>query len=123
MSARAEALAKQFDAKAAEMTEAIRTLVAAGKSIPNFTMAMLDEANAKHARDYAGCTKAETLELHQKGAAGAAAGVRGLSDADLDQSGVVLTGASAMTAQQVVEGILISHITSHLESIRKTIGR
>jgi hypothetical protein len=123
MSARAEALAKQFDAKAAEMTEAIRTLVAAGKSIPNFTMAMLDEANAKHARDYAGCTKAETLELHQKGAAGAAAGVRGLSDADLDQSGVVLTGASAMTAQQVVEGILISHITSHLGSIRKTIGR
>jgi hypothetical protein len=35
----------------------------------------------------------------------------------------VLTGASAMTAQQVVEGILISHITSHLGSIRKTIGR
>jgi hypothetical protein len=159
MSARAEALAKQFDAKAAEMTETIRSLsdadwkkvteaekwpvgvtahhvagahepilgliktVAAGKSIPNFTMAMLDEANAKHARDHANCTKAETLELHQKGAAAAAAGVRGLSDAELDQSGVVLTGAPAMTAQQVIEGILINHITSHLGSIRKTVGR
>jgi hypothetical protein len=86
-------------------------------------MAMLDEANAKHARDHASCTKAETLELHQKGAAAAAAGVRGLSDADLDRSGIVLTGAPAMTAQQVIEGILINHITSHLGSIRKTVGR
>ena len=158
MSARAEALAKQFEARAAEMTEAIGKLsdadwkkvteaekwpvgvtahhvagshepilgiiktVAAGKSVPNFTMAMLDEANAKHARDYVNCTKAETLELHQKGAVTAAAGVRGLSDTELDQSGTVLTGAPAMTTQQVVEGILINHINSHLGSIRKTVG-
>lgn len=96
--------------------------VAAGQSIPNFTMDMLHEANAKHAREYAGCTKAETLALHQKGVATAAAAVRALSDAELDRSGTVLTGAPAMTAQQVVEGILINHITEHLGSIRKTVG-
>jgi Mycothiol maleylpyruvate isomerase N-terminal domain len=158
MSARAESLAKQFEAKAAEatailgklsdadwkkMTEAekwtvavtahhmagahepiagILKTVAAGQSIPNFTMDMLHEANAKHAREYAGCTKAETLALHQKGVATAAAAVRALSDAELDRSGTVLTGVPAMTAQQVVEGVLISHITEHLGSIRKTVG-
>ena len=85
-------------------------------------MDMLHESNAKHAREFAGCTKAETLALHEKGAAAAAAVVRGLSDADLDRSGTVLTGMPAMTAQQVVEGILISHIGEHMGSIRKTVG-
>jgi len=158
MSARAESLAKQFEAKVAEMTAAIEKLsdanwkkvtaaekwsvgvtahhvagghegilrlvktVAGGGSLPNFTMAMLDEMNAKHAVEHANCTKAETLALHQKGAATAAAAVRALSDTDLDRSGTVLTGAPPMTAQQVVEGILISHITGHLDSIRKTVG-
>jgi len=134
MSARAESLAKQFEAKAAEMTAVVAKLsdadwkkitaaekwpvgvtahhlargheailgivktIAAGKSIPNFTTAMLDDMNATHAREHAGCTKAETLALHEKGAAVAAAGVRTLSDAQLDQSGTVLTGMPAMTS-------------------------
>ncbi len=96
--------------------------IAAGQSIPNFTTAMLDEMNAKHAREQAGCTKAETLALHEKGAAAAAAGVRALSDAELERSGTVFTGVPPMTTQQVVEGILINHITGHLGSIRKTVG-
>ena len=158
MSARAESLAKQFEAKAAEMTAVIAKLseadwkkttdaekwsvgvtahhvagghegilgivktIASGQSIPNFTMAMLNEMNAKHAREHAGCTKAETLALHQKGAAAAAAAVRALSDAELDRSGTVLTGVPAMTTQQVIEGILINHIADHMGSIGKTVG-
>jgi hypothetical protein len=158
MGARAESLAKQFEAKAAEMTAALAKLsdadwkkvtaaekwpvgvtahhvaggheaiagivktIASGQSIPNFTGAMLDEMNAKHAREHAACTKAETLALHEKGAAAAAATVRALSDTDLGRSGTVLTGMPPMTAQQVVEGILINHITDHLGSIRKTVG-
>jgi hypothetical protein len=158
MGARAETLAKKYEAQAAEMTSVVEKLtdadwkkvtaaekwpvgvtahhvagshepiagivktVANGQSVPNFTMAMLDEMNAKHAKDFAGCTKAETLDLHRKGVAAAAAVVRGIPDADLDKSGTVLTGMPAMTAQQVIEGILINHITDHLGSIRKTVA-
>ncbi|MGH7396540.1 MAG: maleylpyruvate isomerase N-terminal domain-containing protein [Candidatus Rokuibacteriota bacterium] len=136
MSARAESLAKHFEAQAAEMTAVLGKLsdadwkkvtpaekwsvgvtahhvagghegllgivktIASGQSIPNFTMAMLDELNAKHAREHAGCTRAETLALHERGAAAAAAAVRALSDAELDRSGVV---------------------AGHLDSIRKTV--
>jgi len=64
--------------------------VASGQAVPPFTMAQLDESNAKHAKDFAGCTKAETLALHKKGVADAAKMVRGLSDAELDKSGTVL---------------------------------
>ena len=158
MGARAESLAKQYEAKAAEMTATITKLsdadwkkttaaekwpvgvtahhvagghepiagiaktIASGQSLSNFTSAMLDELNAKHARDFAGCTKAETLALHEKGVAAAAAVVRGFSDAELDRSGTVLTGMPAMTTQQVVENILINHIDGHMGSIRKTVG-
>jgi uncharacterized protein (TIGR03083 family) len=159
MSARADALAKQFEAKAAEMTETIEKLteadwkkvtsaekwsvgvtahhvagahepiagivktVAAGQSMPNFTVAMLDEMNAKHAQEFASCTRAETLALHRKGVAGALAVVRGLSDAELDKSGTVLAGMPAMTTQQIIENILINHVNEHLSSIRATVGR
>lgn len=158
MGARAEALAKQFEAKAHEATAVLDKLrdtdwnkvtaaekwsvgvtahhvaqshqpiadivktVAAGQSIPNFTMDMLHEMNAKHAKDFANCTKAETIDLHKKGAAAAAAVVRGLSDDQLTKSGTVLTGMPPMTAEQVITGILIDHIDDHFGSIRKTVG-
>jgi hypothetical protein len=96
--------------------------VAAGQSMGNFTMDMLHAMNAKHAVDFATCTKAETLALHQKNAAGAAAVVRGLSDADLAKSATVLTGMPPMSVEQIVGGILISHIDEHFGSIRATVG-
>jgi hypothetical protein len=99
----------------------VKTL-AAGQSIPNFTMDMLHEMNATHAKEQAGCTKAETLALHEKNAAAAAAVVRGLSDAELDRKGTVLAEMPAMTTQQVIEAILINHINDHMGSIRKTVG-
>ena len=96
--------------------------VVAGQSMGNFTMDMLHEMNAKHAKDFANCTKAETLDLHKKGAAAAAAVVRGLSDDELAKSATVLSGMPPMTAEQVVTNILINHINDHYGSIRKTIG-
>jgi hypothetical protein len=159
MGARADMLAKQFEEKASELSEAIEKMtdaewkmvtsaekwpvgvtahhaagahepisgiaraVASGQTMPPFTMEMLDEMNAQHAKDFAGCTKAETLALHKKGVASACAIVKGLSDADLEKSGTVMTGMPAMTVQQIIEGVLISHVQEHLGSIKATVGR
>ena len=158
MGAKAEALAKQFEAKAQEATTVLEKLseadwkkvtggekwtigvtahhfassheaiadiiktVASGQSIPNFTMDMLHEMNAKHAKESSNVTKAETIAAHKKGAATAAGVVRGLSDDQLAKSGTVLTGMPAMTAEQIVVNILINHVDDHLGSIKKTIG-
>jgi hypothetical protein len=105
-----------------ESIAGISKTVASGQSIPNFTMDMLHEMNAQHAKQFAGCSKAETLDLHKKGAAAAAAVVRGLSDDQLAKTGTVLTGMPAMSAQQIVEGILINHIDDHMGSIKKTVS-
>jgi len=96
--------------------------VAAGQSMPNFTLDALHEMNAKHAKEFANTTKAETVALHKKNAAAAAAVVRGLSDADLGRSGTVLSGMPAMTVEQIVTNILINHVDEHVRSIRTAVG-
>ena len=40
--------------------------VSEGQSVPNFTMDMLHAMNAKHAQEFANCTKVETLALHKR---------------------------------------------------------
>ncbi len=95
--------------------------VAAGESL-EFTNDMLNEMNAKHAQDYANCTKAETMELLRKGAEVAAAVVRGLSDDQLAKSAIVFQGAPPMTAEQLLAVALLEHIEEHFGSIRKTVG-
>jgi Mycothiol maleylpyruvate isomerase N-terminal domain len=157
MGARADMLAKQFEAKADELTDTIEKLsdaewkkvtaaekwsvgvtahhvagshepiagmakaVASGQTLPPFTMEMLHEGNAKHAKEFAGCTRVETLALQKKGVASAAATVRGLSDAELDRTGTLLTDMPTMSVQQIIEGVLIDHVREHLDSIRATV--
>jgi hypothetical protein len=96
--------------------------VVAGQSPGTLSGATIDEMNATHAKDYAHCTKVETIALLERGAAAAAAVVRGLSDDQLARSGTVLTDAPPMTAEQLITGGLITHIDEHFGSIRKTVG-
>jgi hypothetical protein len=103
------------------ITGIIRGIVG-GQTMPHFTPQMLDERNAQHAKEFAGCAKAETVAMVKKGAAGAAAAVRGLSDADLAKSGTVFAGMPPMTAEDMVKRALLSHLDEHVGSIRKTVG-
>ena len=105
-----------------ERVPQIITTIAAGQSIPNFTPQILDQMNAKHAEEFAGCTKAETLALHKKGTATAAAVLRNLSDEQLATSGTVFAGLPPMTAEQLAFNALIKHTDEHYGSIKKTIG-
>ncbi len=97
--------------------------VATGRPVEPFSMSSIDEMNARHARDYAGCTRAETIELLRKGVATASAAVRRLSDDQLTRSAQVVTGVPPMTVEQLVAGGLLGHIDDHFGSIRKTVGR
>ena len=109
-------------ATAFEPVSGIVTGIASGQPMGNFSRALLDEMNARHAKEHAGCSRAETVALFKKGAATAAAVVRGLSDEQLTKSATVLTDAPPMTAEQMIMGALIHHIDEHVGSIRKAVG-
>jgi len=96
--------------------------IATGQALPHFTRQILDEMNARHAREFADCTKAETIALQKKGAAAAAAVVRSLADAELARTGIVFADMPPVSAEDLVKRILLAHIDSHFGSIRKTIG-
>jgi len=94
-----------------------------GKGGPGIQMDMIHAGNAKHAQEFANCTKADTVALHKKNAAAAAGVVRGLSDADLGRSGTVLTGMPAMSVEQIVTNILINHVDEHVRNIKTAVGK
>jgi hypothetical protein len=96
--------------------------VVTGQAPGDLTMARFDEMNARHAREFADCTRAETITLHRKGSATAAATIRGLSDAELATSGTVLKDMPPMSAEQLIAGALLGHIDQHYGSIRETVG-
>lgn len=96
-------------------------MLLAGRS-GNFTARMIDEMNARHAKDHADSTKAETIALLQAGATVAAGVVRGLTDDQLAKSGTVMIDMPPMTVEQLIVGGLIAHLDEHFGSIRKTVA-
>jgi len=97
-------------------------IVSGAPSRGEFTRAMLDEMNARHAKEHAGCTRAETLALFEKGAATASAVLRGLNDDQLGKSGTVFSDVPPITAEQLITLGLLRHMDDHMGSIRKTVG-
>ena len=96
--------------------------VASGRPFESFNPSSIDEMNARHARDYASCTKAETIELFRQGVGVAAATIRRLSDEQLAKSAKVMSTMPPMTVEQLIAAGLLAHIDDHFGSIRKTAG-
>jgi hypothetical protein len=93
--------------------------IANGVEIPSASLKDFEAPNAKHAAEYATCSKAEELaELREKGAA-AAAFVRSLSDEQLERKAVAVTGMPPVSAAQLIEMVLIGHVKEHVGSIAK----
>jgi PhnB protein len=110
-------------AGALEPVSSMVRAMAAGQSLERFRLDTLDERNARHATEHAGCTKAETVALYRKGVATAAATIRALRDEDLAKRATVVPGAPPMTVEDLIARALLGHIDDHLGSIRKTVGR
>ena len=87
-----------------------------GAPMPPLTMDALHQINADHAKQYAHVSRDETLALLRETTGDAAAIVRSLSDEQLNGKAVMLFGAE-MTAEQIIENVLIGHLIRHRASI------
>jgi len=101
--------------------ELIRRAVT-GQPLTGHTWETVHESNAQHAREWANCTKDETLALLRHDSNEAAAVVRQLSDAHFDRTMLFpLAGDEPISTEQIVEA-MIDHPRIHLESLRATVG-
>lgn len=98
--------------------------IAGGKAVADVTWEVVAELNAKHAREHAGVTKADALDLLRRNSQQAAAAVRAFSDAELDRAAPFsLSFHAPVTAQFVVEDHAVRHSWHHLARIRGALGR
>ena len=99
-------------------------VLAAGKPIEGVTPEVIAEVNAKHAREFDGVTREQALEALRKNSAAAAAGIRALTDAQLDQAATVSYNSDApLTCQFWVEDHPVRHSYHHLARMKAAVER
>ena len=98
--------------------------LASGKPVAGLTWGNVAEINAKHARDHAGATKREAIDLLLQNARAAAGRVRAFTDQQLDSAAACSLNADApVTAQFFVEDHALRHSWHHLAKIRASLKR
>jgi hypothetical protein len=98
--------------------------LAMGKPIVGVTWDAVAEMNAGHARDNAGASKQDTLELLRRNSKQAADAIRSLNDDDLDNAAPVsLNSDATLTAQFFIEDHALRHSMHHLANIRAVLHR
>ena len=82
------------------------------------------DMNARHSSEYDSVTKEATLDLLRRNSADAAAAIRALTDAELDQAVTVSLNAGApLSCQFIVEAHAIGHSFHHLALLRAALKR
>jgi len=99
-----------------EITQMVRG-VAEGQPFPRWTMEEIDAGNAVQAKEHAGCTKRETIDLIRNSAPAAASMVRSLSDAQLDRKVQLFESMPEMTVEALIQMALVGHAAYHLQTI------
>lgn len=98
--------------------------LASGKPITGVTYEDIDSINAEHALEFADVSKIDVLTLLRDNSKVAADRVRNLTDAELDQAEKVSMNADApLTTQFFIEDHALRHSFTHLESIKKSLGK
>ena len=93
--------------------------LASGKPVTGVTWDDVHALNAGHAKEYDAVTKDAALDLLRRNSAAAAAAIRALSDAQLDQAAPVSLNSDApLTCQFILEDHAVRHSYHHLARVR-----
>jgi hypothetical protein len=98
--------------------------LASGGAIEGVTWDVVAEINAAHAKEQDGVTKEEALEALRRNSAAAAAGIRAMSDEQLERAAPISLNSDApLTCQFWLEDHPVRHSYHHLARIRATVKR
>jgi hypothetical protein len=96
--------------------------LAGGNAIAGVSWDDVHGINAKHAAEWAKVTKGEALELLRTNSAAAAATIRSLTDAQLDQAAPIsLYGDAPLTCQFFLEDHPVRHSYHHLARMQRAV--
>ena len=99
-------------------------VLATGQAITGVTWDAIASMNRDHATENVAPGKDATLKLLAQNSAAAAAAIRALGDAELDNAAAVsLYGDAPLTCQFFLEDHAVRHSYHHLAKIRSALGR
>jgi len=93
-------------------------MIVAGEAIPEITMEAIDQMNAQHAKEHTNCTREEVLALLRKNGSAFAGYLEGLSEADLGLTGYLAAIGGDVSAQQLIEMVILQSGGEHLDSMK-----
>ncbi|MDH3556860.1 MAG: DinB family protein [Deltaproteobacteria bacterium] len=93
-------------------------MIVAGEAIPEITMEAIDQMNAQHAKEHTNCTREEVLALLRKNGSAFAGYLEGLSEADLGRTGYLAAIGGDVSAQQLIEMVILQSGGEHLDSMK-----
>ena len=97
-------------------------MIIQGDPLPEWTMEDIIQMGNDHAREHADCTREEVLAILEQNARALIAFVDTLSEEELDRKGHLTLMASEVSAQQILEMLILHSGGDHLESIRSTVA-
>jgi hypothetical protein len=95
--------------------------VVEGAPLPPITPDQIHAGNAENARKNAQRAKSDVVAELQANGAAASAYVRGLSDDQLQRSAVLFFSPDPVTADFIIENVIVNHSLGHLESMRASV--
>jgi hypothetical protein len=94
-------------------------VLAGGKPVTGVTWDDIHAMNEAHAKENAGASRGDALDLLRRNSGAAAAAIRALSDAELDNAAEAsLYGNAPITCQFMLEDHAVRHSYHHLARIR-----
>jgi hypothetical protein len=97
-------------------------MIVRGEKLPELTMPQLIDMANVHARQHAGCTRKDVLEVVRQTGAALVDFAAGLSAAELDRTGHVALLGGQVSAQRFLEAVVLDSGGRHLASIKATVA-
>jgi hypothetical protein len=112
--------ARHIGAAHFEAVELARMIVN-GVKLPEFTMEQLVAIGNEHARQHAACTKEDVLGVLRRNGAALVDYVAGLSDGELERTGYLALAGGKLTAQQLIEAVILMSGGEHFASMKAAV--
>ncbi len=106
-----------------EPVAGLAQLVATGQPLPELTLELFHHGNAQHAAEHATVSKQVIIDKLKSSGSHARETISELPDEALDRSAYFSLINGDISAQGIIENILIGHVIDHLGSIKAAVGK
>ncbi len=93
-------------------------MIVDGERLPELTGEQITEMANQHAREHADCAKAEVLDILRKHGEAFAGFVERLDDTELDRAGYLTMVGGEVTAQQLIENVILHSGGKHFANMK-----